>query len=51
MTHTRSSHTPAWPLSLLIMLYLALGTLYAVQTPIWQVPDEPAHYNYIRYLA
>jgi len=51
MTHTRSSHTPAWPLALLIMLYLALGTLYAVQTPIWQVPDEPAHYNYIRYLA
>ncbi len=51
MAHTRPSHMPAWPLALLIALYLALGALYAVQTPTWQVPDEPAHYNYIRYLA
>lgn len=25
--------------------------MYAVYTPDWQVPDEPAHYNYIRHLA
>jgi 4-amino-4-deoxy-L-arabinose transferase-like glycosyltransferase len=25
--------------------------LYAVFTPDWQAPDEPAHYNYIRQLA
>jgi len=34
-----------------IALYLVLGALYAVETPRWQVPDEPAHYNYVRFLA
>jgi 4-amino-4-deoxy-L-arabinose transferase-like glycosyltransferase len=34
-----------------VVAYAALGTLYAVHTPRWQVPDEPAHYNYIRALA
>lgn len=28
-----------------------IGILYAVYTPNWQVPDEPAHYNYIQHLA
>ena len=31
--------------------YVALGALYAVHTPAWQVPDEPAHYNYIRVIV
>lgn len=35
----------------IVALYLIIGTLYAVNTPAWQVPDEPAHYNYIRYVA
>lgn len=35
----------------LLLTYLALGSLYAFHTPPWQVPDEPAHYNYIRALA
>jgi 4-amino-4-deoxy-L-arabinose transferase-like glycosyltransferase len=34
-----------------ILIYLLLGSLYAVYTPAWQAPDEPAHYNYIQYLA
>jgi 4-amino-4-deoxy-L-arabinose transferase-like glycosyltransferase len=34
-----------------IVLYLLIGGLYAVYTPSWQAPDEPAHYNYVRYLA
>ncbi|MBN1660880.1 MAG: glycosyltransferase family 39 protein [Anaerolineae bacterium] len=34
-----------------ILIYLVLGTLYAIYTPNWQAPDEPAHYNYIRTLA
>ncbi len=38
-------------LGLLLLLYLALGSLFAVYTPAWQAPDEPAHYNYVRYLA
>ncbi len=36
---------------LIIVAYLATGALYAVKTPPWQAPDEPAHYNYIKYLA
>jgi hypothetical protein len=40
-----------WPAVALVILYLIVGTLYAVYTPTWHVPDEPAHYNYIRSLA
>ena len=25
-----------------------LGVCYAVYTPLWEAPDEPAHFNYIR---
>ncbi|PKO21414.1 MAG: hypothetical protein CVU38_14840, partial [Chloroflexi bacterium HGW-Chloroflexi-1] len=38
-------------LTLILLLYLALGALFAVYTPAWQAPDEPAHYNYARYLV
>ena len=38
-------------LALILVLYFALGVLFAVNTPSWQAPDEPAHYNYVRYLA
>lgn len=38
-------------LALIILAYLLIGALYALQTPDWQVPDEPAHYNYVRQLA
>ncbi|HEX9115929.1 MAG TPA: glycosyltransferase family 39 protein [Anaerolineae bacterium] len=38
-------------LLLILVFYLALGSLYALYTPAWQAPDEPAHYNYVRYLA
>ncbi len=34
-----------------IAAYIVIGTLYAAFTPTWQVPDEPAHYNYVRALA
>ncbi|MGD2147023.1 MAG: DUF2142 domain-containing protein [Anaerolineae bacterium] len=34
-----------------VVAYLAIGILYAALTPTWQVPDEPAHYNYTRSLA
>ncbi len=39
------------PLTSIIFVYLVMGTLYALFTPLWQAPDEPAHYNYIKYLA
>ncbi|MEZ4834375.1 MAG: glycosyltransferase family 39 protein [Caldilineaceae bacterium] len=35
----------------LLITYLALATLFAVTTPAWQNPDEPAHYNYIAHIA
>jgi 4-amino-4-deoxy-L-arabinose transferase-like glycosyltransferase len=38
-------------LFIIILAYLALGVAYAVNTPKWEVPDEPAHYNYVRHLA
>lgn len=38
-------------LALILLVYLLLATLYAVNVPTWQAPDEPAHFNYIRELA
>ena len=38
-------------LRLTVVTYLILGALYATLTPAWQVPDEPAHFNYVRYIA
>ena len=38
-------------LLLIVAAYLFVGGLYAVVTPAWQAPDEPAHYNYVRALA
>lgn len=34
-----------------VVVYATIGVLYAALTPTWQVPDEPAHYNYVRALA
>ena len=38
-------------LGIILLLYLIVGTLFATQTPAWQAPDEPAHYNYIAQVA
>jgi 4-amino-4-deoxy-L-arabinose transferase-like glycosyltransferase len=32
---------------LILAAYLIIAALYAHYTPPWQVPDEPAHYNYV----
>jgi 4-amino-4-deoxy-L-arabinose transferase-like glycosyltransferase len=34
-----------------LIAYAALAFGYATLTPIWQNPDEPAHYNYVAYVA
>ena len=34
-------------LGVIVAAYLGVGVLYAVYTPSWQAPDEPAHYNYV----
>ena len=40
-----------WGILVIVCLCLALGALYAIYTPAWQTPDEPAHYNYVRHIA
>lgn len=35
----------------IVVAYLLLGGLYAALTPPWQVPDEPAHYNYVAQIS
>ncbi|MFN3705608.1 MAG: DUF2142 domain-containing protein [Thermoflexales bacterium] len=37
-----------WPV---LGAYLVVGALFALFTPPWQNPDEPAHYNYVVQLA
>ncbi|MBI2906566.1 MAG: hypothetical protein HYX92_02790 [Chloroflexi bacterium] len=36
---------------LIVAVYASLGVAYAVNTPTWQAPDEPAHFNYVRTIA
>ncbi len=36
---------------LILLAYLIIGGIYANLTPLWQAPDEPAHYNYVHYVA
>lgn len=38
-------------LLIIIFFQVLFGVLYALRTPRWEVPDEPAHFNYVRYLA
>jgi 4-amino-4-deoxy-L-arabinose transferase-like glycosyltransferase len=47
MSHSRQHAL----LAAILLIYLVLGVLFAVYTPRWQAPDEPAHYNYVRFLA
>ena len=35
----------------ILAAYLLAGALFAIYSPAWQAPDEPAHYNYIRQIA
>lgn len=37
-------------LALIVVAYLCAAVAFALATPLWQAPDEPAHYNYVRYL-
>lgn len=38
-------------LGIILLFQLVFGVMYAVRTPHWQAPDEPAHFNYVRDLA
>ncbi len=50
-TRTLSPRVERALLGAILALYLALASLYALRTPAWQAPDEPAHYNYVRQIA
>jgi hypothetical protein len=45
------SDGPSWAFTIVLIGYLAIASLYALKTPHWQAPDEPAHFNYIVALA
>ncbi len=47
----RGTNATAYALLLILVVHAALGTLFAIKTPPWQNPDEPAHYNYIAHVA
>ena len=36
---------------LILAGYLSVAVLFALFTPAWQAPDEPAHYNYVAHIA
>lgn len=38
-------------LDLIVLGYWLVAGLFAVRTPDWQAPDEPAHYNYVAQIA
>ena len=38
-------------LAVITATYVTIGALYAANTPPWQAPDEPAHYNVIVQIA
>lgn len=40
-----------WLAALVVLVYVVVGVIFAVLTPAWQAPDEPAHYNTIRQVA
>jgi len=35
----------------LIVVFLALGLIYSITVPVFESPDEPWHFNYVRYVA
>ena len=34
----------------ILAVFVLTAALYAIRTPLWQNPDEPAHFNYARYI-
>lgn len=44
-------HRKRYGLLIVFIVYCALAIFYAVLTPPWESPDEPAHYVYVAQLA
>ncbi len=47
----RAEQRARWAFVLILCVYVFVATLYALYTPLWQVPDEPAHVNYALHVA
>ncbi len=37
-------------LAVILLVYVWVAGLYALRTPLWENPDEPAHFNYVRHI-
>lgn len=48
--HLYVQHPRRW-LVVILVCYLIVASQFAMRTPAWQAPDEPAHYNYISHIA
>ena len=48
---TKSMNLHKIILVLIAVMYCALSVMYAILTPPWESPDEPAHYLYVSQLA
>lgn len=40
-----------WPVGVVLAAFVALGLLYSVVTPVFESPDEPQHFHFVRHLA
>lgn len=40
-----------WLVISILVVHFILGAVYSLVNPIWEGPDESAHYDYIKYLA
>jgi 4-amino-4-deoxy-L-arabinose transferase-like glycosyltransferase len=45
------TNLPRLALAGIILAYLIIASLYAISVPLWNAPDEPAHYNYVRQIS
>ena len=41
----------SWPILVIILLFVILGSLYSVINPLFESPDEVGHYEYVRWLV
>gem|GEM_PF-2227832 len=39
------------PLAALLTAFLATAVVYSLVVPLWEAPDEPEHFQYVRYLV
>ncbi|MDX1523957.1 MAG: glycosyltransferase family 39 protein, partial [Anaerolineae bacterium] len=42
---------PWQPWAIIVSIFVALGIYYSVTTPLWEAPDEPAHFGNVWYIA